>query len=87
MKEKPTNIYKSYFQKLSALLTDSKKTATSSLKEEKNFDDKIASINLSQKKVNEPTSKSVLQETEKKALSFPSGVLSSQDFNLNFLDD
>ena len=54
MKEKPTNIYKSYFQKLSALLTDSKKTATSSLKEEKNFDDKIASINLSQKKVNEP---------------------------------
>ncbi len=91
LKEEPANIYKNYFKKLSILLAETKKKEIPSLKEEKNFGDEIASINLSQKKFNEPSPQKEARNTEKKAPPVhelkQSRILSTQDFSMKFLDD
>ena len=56
LREEPAKVYKNYFKKLSVLLAEAKKKEIPSIQEEKNFGDKIASIYLSQKKFNEPSS-------------------------------
>ena len=86
LKEKSSSIHSTYFKKLSALLVDAKKAEIPSSKEDKNSSDKIASIDLSQKKFHQASSDKAPLETKKKITS-QSGVLSAQDFNINFLDD
>ena len=87
LKEEPANIYKIYFKKLSVLLAENKKKETPSPKEEKNFGDQIARINLNQEKFKISPQKTTASDIENKTTVSPSGILSTQDFNMKFLDD
>ena len=78
IKEEPANIYKIYFKKLSY-----KKKETPSPKEEKNFGDQIAR----QEKFQNFPQKTTASDIENKTTVSPSGILSTQDFNMKFLDD
>ena len=68
---------------------DAKKAEISFQQRSLKTSDKIASIDLSQKKFHQASSDKAPLETiglSKKKIS-QSGVLSAQDFNINFLDD